>query len=171
MPAANQPGYRRQSMRPDLRESHRPSPREPGVPRPPAAAPHRRRTRVRRMQSVHGSGARAPRRTPRRPSADVVRPSRLWSPELAKQPELRQTPVPFHGAGGHIEHLRGLFHAQTAKESQFDDATLAAIDGGHGFQCAIKRQKVYIRFGQRDEGLVKRDMLDTTSTLSISAGA
>ena len=62
--------------------------------------------------------------------------------QLPEEPCLRQAPVPSHGSHRHVEHVRRFLQAQSAEESQLDDAALPRVQCLQGLQRVIQCHEI-----------------------------
>src|SRR5207302_6023119 len=74
-------------------------------------------------------------------SSDVCS-SDLAPAQFAKEPRLRQAPIPPHRAHRYLEGLGRLFQAQSAKETELHDLALSRIERVEGFQGRSEERRV-----------------------------
>ena len=58
--------------------------------------------------------------------------------QLTTQPRARDAPVPLHGLGRHVQHLRRLFDGHATEVPEFDDLRLAWIERREPVESAIE---------------------------------
>ena len=126
-PLLIQPGRPPPLRRSAPRETAPPSARAPAAPPPrcrsASSSPHAAATNAARSCTSRSSAASHSRRH----AVGARGLSSLFSFELTKQPEFRQSPVAFDGVGRNMEHLGRLLHAQASEEPQFDDTALPGV--------------------------------------------
>ena len=88
--------------------------------------------------------------------------------ELAIQPDLGAAPVASHGHWRDLEHHGGLFDAETAEKSHFDDMHFARIDARKRVQRVIERHEVDARIDADEHGLIQRDMRHAASAFEVT---
>src|SRR6188768_1490433 len=87
--------------------------------------------------------------------------------ELAIQRDLGAAPVASHGHWRDLEHDGGLFDAEAAEKSHFDDMHFAGIDARKRVQRVIERYEIDARIDAHDNGLIQRDMLHAASAFEV----
>jgi hypothetical protein len=69
--------------------------------------------------------------------------SDIWcacSAKFTKQPQLRKSPIAFHGVGGHVQRRSRVFNTQPTKEPEFHDLGLPRVNSLDGAEL-VKRHR------------------------------
>ena len=78
--------------------------------------------------------------------------SRDGAAKLAKQPRLRELPIPHDGLGRHLEHGSGLLDAETAEETQLNNLVLPLVEFLQCFERIVEGDEIQARFVPRRPG-------------------
>src|ERR1022692_3610932 len=98
-------------------------------------------------------------------SESIVSPAR----QFAVEPGPGRPPVALHRDSRYLEHLRRLFHAESAKEAHFDNLHLAWIDPRQSVHCVVERHQVRVLVAVHHGCLVQRDVLHAASAFQVVA--
>src|SRR4029450_2327897 len=87
--------------------------------------------------------------------------------ELTIPPDLGAAPVASHGDRRDLEHHGGLFDAEAAEKTHFDDAHFARVDARECIQGVIEGHEVGAGISAHENSLIQRDMLHAASAFEV----
>src|SRR5579863_1100564 len=79
--------------------------------------------------------------------------------QLSVEPGLGHAPVPLYRLGGDLQQFGGLFHGESAKESQFHDFALPRVEPGQPLQSFVKFEELLRLLGSEHQSLVDGNRL------------